>query len=280
MNQRTEAGDAARCPKRATDRLTVATLNTRGLAPAGSHLAQRYRLIADSLDATEGDVVTFQEVFTYYHLRLLLKHMPSFRYASFRPSAAGPAGGLATVSRRPVSKSHYKRFPFPADMVGLPSFTRFRAALKGSLVTTLRNPRICIVNTHPLANRDGDWSESNRYYAVHKEQLAALERLIAELSLPTAVCGDFNISRQSSLFQDFVTRTGLTDAFDGQCPPTFHAQYLSAGESAHCIDFIMVTDSLKVEAHDLLFTSKQELQGGPDYLSDHIGLRVSALVAS
>jgi len=81
--------------------VTVATLNTRGIPLAGTRLAERYASIAESFEACGVDAVNFQEVFTYYHLRLLTRRMPSYRHASFRPSAAGPAGGLVTLSRLP-----------------------------------------------------------------------------------------------------------------------------------------------------------------------------------
>ena len=37
---------------------------------------------------------------------------------------------------------------------------RLRAALKGALVTRLVRPDLCVINTHPVANRDGDWSRA------------------------------------------------------------------------------------------------------------------------
>jgi endonuclease/exonuclease/phosphatase family metal-dependent hydrolase len=48
-------------------------------------------------------VVCCQEVFTYWHLRLLARRMRSFRRVSWRPGPFGPYGGLVTFSRRPVS---------------------------------------------------------------------------------------------------------------------------------------------------------------------------------
>jgi endonuclease/exonuclease/phosphatase family metal-dependent hydrolase len=257
------------------DRLTVATLNTRGVPIIGSHLADRYGVIADSFEAAEVDVVSFQEVFSYYHLRQLVKRMPSFRHVNFRPSVAGPAGGLITLSRLPLAGFGYHRFPVPsaAAAAALSRLSRFRASLKGTLVTRLAAPSVCIVNTHLAANGDSDWSESNRFFSLHRGQLATLARIIGGLSPPAVVCGDFNISRDSGLHRDFMTSTGLADAFKGRCPPTFRAQYLSPGKSPHCIDFILVTDSIEVEAADLLFTGQQPLSGGPGYVSDHIGLR-------
>lgn len=245
----------------------------------GSHLAERYRLIADSFEAAEVDVACFQEVFTYYHLRQLTKHMSSFRHVSFQPSAAGPAGGLATLSRLSATRSDYHRFPVPSDAVGLPRLTRFIAPLKGTLITTLAHPRMCIVNTHPMANRDGDWSPSNRFSPLHRSQLAALARVIGSLSLPSVVCGDFNIARDSIFYHDFISRTGLADAFKGQCPPTFRSEYLPPGTSPHCIDFILVDGLIRVEAAELLFTSKLPLSTDSGYVSDHIGLRARTLLS-
>jgi endonuclease/exonuclease/phosphatase family metal-dependent hydrolase len=258
----------------------VATLNTRGVPVIGSHLADRYGAIADSFEAAEVDVVSFQEVFSYYHLRQLVNRMPSFRHVNFRPSVAGPAGGLITLSRLPLAGFGYHRFPVPSAVAAaaLPRLTRFRASLKGTLVTRLAASRICVVNTHLAANGDSDWSTSNRFFSLHKGQLATLARIIGGLPPPTVVCGDFNISRDSDLHRDFITSTGLADAFEGRCPPTFRAQYLSPGKSPHCIDFILVTDSIEVEAADLLFTGQQPLPGGPGYVSDHIGLRARAFL--
>jgi endonuclease/exonuclease/phosphatase family metal-dependent hydrolase len=278
MSQQPCRGDIAPRHQCGDDRLTVATLNTRGVPIVGSHLAERYGAIADSFEAADVDVVSFQEVFSYYHLRQLVKRMPSFRHVSFRPSAPGPAGGLVTLSRLPLAGSGYQRFPVPSDVAGLPRLTRFKAPLKGTLVTRLAAPRICIVNTHPMANRDGDWADSNRFFSLHRGQLAALACIIGDLSLPAVVCGDFNIARDSTLYRDFITSTGLADAFGGRCPPTFHTQYLGPGKSPHCIDFILVTGSVKVEAADLLFTGKQQLSDGPGYVSDHIGLRARAFL--
>jgi endonuclease/exonuclease/phosphatase family metal-dependent hydrolase len=87
------------------------------------------------------------------------------------------------------------------------------------------------------------------------------------------VCGGFNIDRDSSLFGDFLAGTGLSDAFEGGCPATFRAEYLPAGETPHCIDFILTTGGIKTETAAVLFTGKVPLPGGPGYVSDHIGLR-------
>ena len=82
--------------------LTIASLNTRGIPLTGSQLAERYAVIGAGFDAGDADVVCCQEVFTYWHLRLLVRRMRSFRRVSYRPGPFGPNGGLVTFSRRPV----------------------------------------------------------------------------------------------------------------------------------------------------------------------------------
>jgi endonuclease/exonuclease/phosphatase family metal-dependent hydrolase len=141
--------------------------------------------------------------------------------------------------------------------------------VKGALVTRLDRPGLWVINTHPTANYDGDWSEANRYYPLHRAQLAVLAELVSDAGPRAVVCGDFNIARESSVFGDFMAATGLADTFGGACPPTFRAEYLPAGATAHCIDFILTAGKVTAADAALVFAGKEPL----GYLSDHIGLR-------
>jgi len=261
------------------EQLVVASLNTRGVPVIGSGLARRYAVIGAGFDAGDADVVCCQEVFTYWHLRLLARRLRSFRHVSYRPAPAGPAGGLVTFSRLPVSGTAYRRFGVPPQVHGVPWPTRYRAALKGALVTRLARPEVCVINTHPVVNRDGDWSRANRFYPLHRAQLAVLARVVNGVAALAVVCGDFNIDRESSLFSEFVEDTGLADAFEGTCPATFRAEYLPAGETPHCIDFILTAGEVKAEAATVVFAGKEPLDSAPGYVSDHIGLRARLFLA-
>ncbi|HZX03706.1 endonuclease/exonuclease/phosphatase family protein [Kribbella sp.] len=223
--------------------LTVASLNTRGTPLRG--LAHRYTTIATTFESSGADVVNLQKVLTYVHLHLLRHSMPSY-HANFRPSAAGPAGGLVTFTRSQGSVT-YQRLPASR----LP---------RGVLRTRL--PSLTVLNTHLLANRDGDWSPTNRFHAIHQAQLAALSRYAA--AEPAVLTGDFNVPRDSALYRDFLCDSQLVDAFD-DCPPTFHQAYLPPGRSPQCIDYVLLSGSAVVES--------AELDGG--YPSDHLCLRVS-----
>jgi acetyl esterase/lipase len=75
--------------------LTVASLNTRGISLAGSQLAERYAVVGTGFDAEDADVVCCQQVLTYWHLRLLVRRMRSFRQVSYRPAPTRPAGGCS-----------------------------------------------------------------------------------------------------------------------------------------------------------------------------------------
>ena len=249
--------------------LTVASLNTRGIPLTGSQLAERYAVIGAGFDARDADVVCCQEVLTYWHLRLLVRRMRSFRRVSYRPGPFGPNGGLVTFARRPVSGTAFRRFGRPPRAPGVPRASRVQARLKGALVTRLARPELCVINTHPVANHDGDWSEANRFYPLHRAEFAVLARVVNEAGPRAVVCGDFNVSRESSLFGDFMAVTGLADAFGGVCPATFRAEYLPAGATPHCIDFILTAGEVKAESTGLVFAEKEPL----GYVSDHIGLR-------
>jgi endonuclease/exonuclease/phosphatase (EEP) superfamily protein YafD len=256
----------------AAEELTVASLNTRGIPLPGGRLARRYAAIGAGLEAGDADVVCFQEVLTWWHLRLLAKAMPSFGQVCYRALPYGPAGGLATFSRLPVPGMVYRAFGLPPRVRGLPMRTRLQMGIKGALITRLAEPGVWVVNTHPASNSDGDWSPASRFYPMHRAQLDALTRALHGADGPLVVCGDFNIDRDSSLFGDFVTGARLADAFGGTCPPTFRAEYLPAGETPRCIDFILTTSTVTITATALLFVGKQTLPGGPCFLSDHIGL--------
>jgi endonuclease/exonuclease/phosphatase family metal-dependent hydrolase len=143
---------------------------------------------------------------------------------------------------------------------------RWRSFLKGALVTRIAG--VSVVNAHLLANTDGTWSASNRFHPIHHQQLTTLAQLVDSLTSPCVVTGDFNIPRQKPLVQDFLATTGLTDAFNGDCPPTFQQAYLPAGMRSQCIDFIL-TAGLTTSSAEVLFAEQVPL----GYISDHLGLQ-------
>jgi len=252
--------------------LIVATLNTRGVPVRGSGLVERYAAIARTFEDSPADVVSVQEVHTYGHLRLLTRGMPSFRWVTYARGPLGPCGGVVTLSRRPARAQQFQRFSWPSA-AGLPWRARLLSPSKGALVTRLSDPDVLVVNIHPTANTDGDWSSGGRFAPMHRQQLATVARVVGSLPAPVVVCGDFNVPRETQLHREFMGEARLTDAFAGRCPPTFHAEYLPAGRPAQCIDFLLVSPSVVVDSTSLMFTTPQPLAGGARGLvSDHVGL--------
>src|SRR5215471_14077253 len=255
--------------------LTVVSLNTRGVPVFGSRLPERYAAIGAALESGDADVVCLQEVFSWWHLQLLARRMRSFGQVSLRMSPAGPAGGLVTFSRLPVSGTVYRGFGMPPRAASVSRTARLRAAVKGALVTRLARPGLRVLNTHPSPNPDRDWSPEGRPYPLHKAQFDVLARVVRGAGSPAVVCGDFNVDRDNSLFRAFLAGTGLADAFEGSCPPTFRGEYLPAGVTPRCIDFILTAGDVKAESAAVMFAEKEPLAGGPGYVSDHLGLRAT-----
>jgi endonuclease/exonuclease/phosphatase family metal-dependent hydrolase len=153
---------------------------------------------------------------------------------------------------------------------GLRLRSQFSARLKGVLVTRLAQPDLWLLNTHPMANGDGDWSPGNRYESMQRAQLAGLARVLGSVPGPAVVCGDFNVTRDCALHHDFVAGTGLVDAFGTDCPPTFRAEFLPPGKPPHVIDFILTTPAVRAEDADVMFADLP--------VSDHLGLRATLVL--
>jgi sphingomyelin phosphodiesterase 2 len=254
---------------------TLATLNVRGMPLWRNRLPDRLALIARTFEASVVAAVAFQEVHTWAHLLQLARHMPSFTCASYRPSVAGPAGGLLTMTRSGVRATDYRRFAAPVARRPQ-ARTLVTSRLRGTLLTHLSDLDLTILNTHPSPNRDGDWSPANRYAPLHRHQLARLAEVVASTPGPAAVCGDFNVAADSELHRDFLTTTGLRDPFSDWDPPTFHPEYLPADRTPQRIDFILTTASIAVGRAELVLGERVRLNGGSRqvHASDHLGLQV------
>ena len=259
------------------DQLTIATLNTLGLPLRGKDLPARYRAIAEFCEASDLDVVCFQEVLTRWHLRQLRPAMPSFRHVRRGRGVMGPAGGLVTMSRRPLAPARYHRFPVPA--AGVSRVNQLKSLLKGSLVTRLGD--LWIVNTHPMPNWDGDWAAGNRHGPMHRQQLGRLARVVGRLDGPVVVCGDFNVAADSTFMDEFLATTGLADAFAGDPTPTYRAEeFIGPGATGYRIDFVLTNPSVTVGDRAFVLTGKHPFPTGAAYVSDHLGVRATLSRAS
>jgi hypothetical protein len=270
--------------------LGVITLNVCGL-PSGL-LAPRLRAVelCRRLESSDAAVVNLQEVWTRRLLRTYRAGLPSYRYAAWRRGLAGqPAGGLVTFCRVPMRTLGYRSFGGLRPSTGTPVFRAAKAinsGLQGVLVTELTEHRTVVANTHLSANRDGDWSPTNRHVAFQRAQLLALHEAVRRLRPPdtrlTILTGDLNVASSSTLY-DLVTEHGAwADPFAGTDPPTFHASLLLPRDrTPRRIDYLLAYGPGPVPIDDaaVLFADQVPIGGtGDAYLSDHVGLtaRVTA----
>lgn len=258
---------------------TIITFNTYGVPLLSPFPFERYKILANKLEHLAIDVINLQEVHTHSLLRLLKERLPSYPFVTFKPSLFGPKGALVIFSRHPFEEVYYNSFATTKKRLSERIFQSINLRNKGALVIKLHDMPLVIINTHLTANTDNDWSQKNRYYSIHQEeitQLVILLREIKERKNTAILSGDFNIAKGSKLYQQFIRLSNAKDAFQKNAEPTYHKEYLPSGRNSHTIDYIFYTTSsenIDLFHTSFLFQQKVQLPNKKDlYLSDHIGL--------
>ncbi|MFD8733400.1 endonuclease/exonuclease/phosphatase family protein [Streptomyces sp. NPDC059618] len=232
----------------------------------------RLRALGAALDRSDYDIVCLQEVMFRRHARLIRRAAPAYRHVACSGTAL-LKGGLVILSRWPIGRSRFVRFPMTGPVRGE------LIMRKGAQLASVSTPdgELVVVNTHLSANRDDDWSPTNRYTRIARTELATLTELIATVSpsVPVAVVGDLNLPRDSAALTEFVAGTGLRDLLAGDPRPTYRPT--PRWPSPPALDHVLVRaaagESLTGDA-DLVFQDKVTLDDGRQaYLSDHYGVR-------
>jgi endonuclease/exonuclease/phosphatase family metal-dependent hydrolase len=208
------------------------------LAPAAVRAAEFCRRI----EALDVDVVNLQEVWTPRLLARIRTGLPSLPHVAWRRGIGGqPAGGLATLSRVPVTDVRYRTFRRARVGAGAPMFRlrhRVEAAFHGVLLVTIAGePPVLVGNVHLTANRDGDWSAGNRHHRFQAAQLGLLRDAMRGPE-PAVLTGDFNVTSGSPLYPSIVD--GWRDPFAATDPATYQESMLPSGRRASRIDYILV----------------------------------------
>ena len=236
------------------------------LAPAARREAEFCRRI----EALDVDVVNLQEVWTPGLLATIHAGLPSLPHVARRRGIGGqPAGGLATLSRVPVTDVRYRTFRRARVGAGGPVFRLLRSIEVGFhgvlLVTLAGEPPVLVGNVHLTANRDGDWSAGNRHHRFQAAQLALLRDATSGAG-PAVLTGDFNVTSGCRLYPSIVD--GWRDPFAATDPPTYQESMLPAGRRASRIDYILVRGVDEPVGTEVLFTEP----GPVGLVSDHVGL--------
>ncbi|MEU8344663.1 endonuclease/exonuclease/phosphatase family protein [Spirillospora sp. NPDC048832] len=243
-------------------RIRVLTFNTL----FRDRVRARMDALARLVDESDYDVVCLQEVISPPVLARFRRATPSFPFMARAGGFPLVRGGLVTLSRWPIAKSHFLsyRLARPARPEWLLN--------KGALFTRLRVPggSLTVVNTHLSANLDMDWSPSNAYTKVEQSELEQLAAAIKRIdpAEPLIAVGDFNVPRGTRYFTGFASAAGLEDAFAGGTEPTYRPECADIG----AIDQFLHRPGLEADPR-LVFTEETRLPDGTTaHLSDHYGI--------
>lgn len=259
--------------------LSLLTLNCFGTPVPTT----RRRLLALSreLERSTIDIICLQEVQLVLYQNLLIRACASYPYQAYEPHLHSPKGGLVTLSRSPLSARHFETYMEQGRWYLPTAMDRFLR--KGMLTTSLlwADVPVVIINTHILANYNGDWERQGMFARMQEKQLRQLaEKVTAQPNNAlVVVVGDFNIPRGSRLYKDFLSWTGLTDPLATDLRPTHRPPPGVPARYSLPIDFILTrvpqTISMQITC-DLRFSSKLALDHKYEgYLSDHNAIEVS-----
>lgn len=232
-----------------------------------------------TLKKQNADVIALQEIHTYFVLNYFKKNLTDYPYVAYKNYIYGPRGGLVIFSKQPLHNIKY----FDFKKRGAITNSSFVAHLikNGILSCQLNDDSLYILNTHLTPNLDFNWTEKNRFYNYLNAQLQQIAKLVNQLvkdKYKIILVGDFNTSKDSMLYKNFLSKTNLIDVFNEFNSPTLHQDYLAKNKLARRIDYVFITEgNASRKMH--IFTDRIILPNGKlRYLSDHIGLRADITI--
>lgn len=252
--------------------LSVLTFNTLFWGDARPRLAA----IARELDRLDLDAICLQEVDFRHRLPILRSGLTGFPHLVCAPFGPFVKGGLVTLSRHPITAWRYEVYGRRGGWTNRGAADRL--IQKGFLVAELDadGARVAVVNTHLLANYNGDWSPQNgfaRQEAAELRQLAEAARAMDQDVL-LVVAGDLNVPRGGHQAGEFLRATGLRDSLTGDVTPTHR--------SGAAIDYVIARapEGAGMEIRGrVLYDGRLPLPDGRrGHLSDHMAVEARMLV--
>ncbi|MGH7196979.1 MAG: endonuclease/exonuclease/phosphatase family protein [Candidatus Saccharimonadales bacterium] len=248
--------------------MTIISLNVAGM-PLPRYTHARLREFCRQTERLDADVLNLQEVNTYAQLLTLRRHLPSFPYVAFKLSIIGPRAGLVTFSKTPFRNTSF--FPLFLATRRFGNAATLESLRKGALA--IQFDSTLVINIHLNPNKDGDWSNGNRFYPIHIAQLEAFSQFFSRYKdVPLIMSGDFNLAKDCDLYKQFLEANALIDAFGEDNTPTFHSEYLRPDRKPHRIDHLLIRHAKAVQ-NDHLFRDRVRLSNSRrSFISDHVGL--------
>lgn len=259
--------------------LSLLTLNCFGTPVPTTR--RRLLALARQLEQSPLQLICLQEVQLVMYQELLIQACASYPFQAYEPYLHCPMGGLVTLSRVPLAAQRFEVFA-EQGLWYLPTLMD-KILRKGMLITSLHwgSVPVVIINTHILANYNGDWERQGVFARMQEKQLRQLAETVAgqPSNALVIVAGDFNIPRGSRSYRDFLGWTGLTDPLAEDLRPTHRPPRGVPAQYSLPIDFVFVRVPQTLSLHissDLRFSSKFDLDHRrQDYLSDHNAIEVS-----
>lgn len=238
----------------------------------------RVSALATELGKLEAQVVCLQEIHQHIFRRTLTAATPYHVDAVHAPKRGRPRGGLLTLSRLPVLKHHYVRFVEQGRWYHLELMDRLLE--KGILVTQyeVAGLPIIVLNTHIIANYAADYARTGRPALRQQSQLRQLASDIQALPADALITlvGDFNLPRDSWLYEEFLEASGMEDTLAGDRRPTYRPLPGVPSHYALPIDFVFIRRPQNLQltiSSDLCLDRPVKLVGNyHNFLSDHLGI--------
>ena len=173
-----------------------------------------------------------------------------------------PRAALSRCRGCALAGTAYARLPRSSRHSRIPARARLNALHSGILTVRLADSRVRVLNIHPTANTDGDWSEHNRFRQLQRDQLTALAQAVTADSSPTVVCGDFNVARASTLHRELRRHPAYAMRSTASAhPPSMPSTYHQAATTLHRLHPRHRGD--RVDDTALLLTDQRPLPSGP-----------------
>jgi endonuclease/exonuclease/phosphatase family metal-dependent hydrolase len=188
-------------PTRALGELTVATYNVNfGLAGEPKTLA--------AIGSTGADVVVLQETTPAWERAIRHQWARRYPHIAFRHSERWPAGGMAFLSRYPLSKLRIS-----------PSAVGFFFAWSAIVETPFGKLQLINLHLKPSVSRSGSYVSG--YFTTppdRRREIKVHARLVEE-KLPTVFLGDFNEARGGGL--SLLKKRGYRDVLKNRKEDTW-----------------------------------------------------------
>lgn len=233
------------------------------------------------LDSSAIDTICFQEIQTFRQLSILKKTMRKYKYIAYQRFLYGPKGGLVIFSKVPLESIKYIQYSNLGSLYNTTIYSRI--VRNGILLCKIKNTAITILNTHLTSDFYFKWTPKNKLYPTVKSQVMEAASLINKLSVENKtliLAGDFNMGKDTKLYNAFIKATNMTDPFKLFSIPTYQVEklhyFFKAKRSAR-IDYVFFkkgSEQLEVTGTTHMFDKRLRLKNNQlSFLSDHIGLK-------